>query len=82
MEPISVAALFTPWNAVAGSIAIKVAAAITAGCTVILKPSEFGTWQAQVIMECIAAAGLPSGVVNMVNGDGAVITKPIMKSAE
>ncbi|MBB5395264.1 aldehyde dehydrogenase family protein [Mucilaginibacter sp. AK015] len=46
----------------------------------ILKPSEFGAWQAQIIMECIAAAGLPAGVVNMVNGDGAVITKPIMKN--
>ena len=82
MEPIGVAALFTPWNAVAGSIAIKVAAAIAAGCTVILKPSESGAWQAQIIMECIAAAGLPAGVVNMVNGDGAVITKPIMESAD
>ncbi|MBD1386668.1 aldehyde dehydrogenase family protein [Mucilaginibacter rigui] len=82
MEPIGIAALFTPWNAVAGSIAIKVAAAIAAGCTVILKPSEFGAWQAQIIMECIAAAGLPAGVVNMVNGDGTVITKPIMESAD
>jgi aldehyde dehydrogenase (NAD+) len=82
MEPIGIAALFTPWNAVAGSIAIKVAAAIAAGCTVILKPSEFGAWQAQIIMECIAAAGLPAGVVNMVNGDGAVITKPLMDSPD
>lgn len=82
MEPVGVAALFTPWNAVAGSIAIKVAAAIAAGCTIILKPSEFGSWQAQIMMECIAAAGLPAGVVNMVNGDGAVITKPIMESAD
>ncbi|GAB3921580.1 hypothetical protein GCM10028827_05050 [Mucilaginibacter myungsuensis] len=82
MEPVGVSALFTPWNAVAGSIAIKVAAAIAAGCTVIRKPSEFGAWQAQIIMECIAAAGLPAGVINMVNGDGAVITKPIMESRE
>ncbi|WP_121809283.1 aldehyde dehydrogenase family protein [Mucilaginibacter kameinonensis] len=82
MEPVGVAALFTPWNAVAGSIAIKVAAALAAGCTIILKPSEFGSWQAEIIMECIAAAGLPNGVVNMVNGNGAVITKPIMESSE
>jgi aldehyde dehydrogenase (NAD+) len=82
MEPVGIAALFTPWNAVAGSIAIKVAAAIAAGCTMILKPSEFGSWQAQILMECIAAAGLPAGVVNMVNGDGAVITKPIMECAD
>lgn len=82
MEPVGIAALFTPWNAVAGSIAIKVAAAIAAGCTIILKPSEFGAWQAQIIMECIAAAGLLPGVVNMVNGDGTVITKPLMESAD
>lgn len=80
MEPVGVAALFTPWNAVAGSIAVKVAAALAAGCTVVLKPSEFGPWQAAIIMECIAAAGLPSGVVNMVNGRGDVVSKVIMGS--
>jgi aldehyde dehydrogenase (NAD+) len=82
MEPIGVAALFTPWNAAAGSIAIKVAAALAAGCTIILKPSEFASWQAEIIMECIDAAGLPEGVVNMVNGRGEIITKPIMESTD
>jgi len=82
MEPIGVAALFTPWNAVAGSIAVKVAAALAAGCTVVLKPSEFGAMQAEIIMECIAAAGLPNGVVNMVNGRGDVISKVLMESQE
>lgn len=82
MEAVGVAALFTPWNSVAGSIAVKVAAALSAGCTLVLKPSEFGAWQAQIIMECIDAAGLPKGVVNMVNGRGEVISKAIMESPE
>lgn len=80
MEAVGVTALFTPWNSVAGSIAVKVAAALSAGCTVVLKPSEFGAWQAQIIMECIDAAGLPDGVVNMVNGRGDIISKAIMES--
>jgi len=82
MEPVGVAALFTPWNSTAGSIAVKVAAALAAGCTIVLKPSEFCPWQAAIIMECIDAAGLPAGVVNMVNGRGEVISKAIMESAE
>lgn len=82
MEPVGVSALFTPWNSVAGSIAVKVAAALSAGCTIVLKPSEFGALQAQIIMECIDAAALPDGVVNMVNGRGDVISRAIMNSTE
>lgn len=82
MEPVGVSALFTPWNAVAGSIAVKLSAALAAGCAVVLKPSEFGPWQAAIFMECIAAAGLPDGVVNMVNGRGEVISKALMESFE
>ncbi|WP_426791531.1 aldehyde dehydrogenase family protein [Sphingobacterium sp. WOUb80] len=81
-EPIGVSALFTPWNAVAGTIALKVAAALSAGCTLVLKPSEFCPWQAEIMMECIDAAGLPDGVVNMVNGRGEIITETIMRSPE
>ncbi|PSL26972.1 aldehyde dehydrogenase family protein [Chitinophaga ginsengisoli] len=80
MEPVGVAALFTPWNSSSGSIAVKLAPALAAGCTVILKPSEFSPWQSQIIMECIDAAGLPAGVVNMVNGRGDVISKALMES--
>ncbi|MBB6329004.1 aldehyde dehydrogenase (NAD+) [Algoriphagus iocasae] len=82
MEAVGVTALFTPWNSVAGSIAVKVASALSAGCTIVLKPSEFGAWQSQIIMECIDAAGLPKGVVNMVNGRGDEISKAIMESTE
>lgn len=80
MEPVGVAALFTPWNATAGAIAVKVSAALAAGCTVVLKPSEFGSWQAEIMMECFHAAGIPAGVVNMVNGRGEVIAAAIMES--
>ncbi|MCF6406748.1 aldehyde dehydrogenase family protein [Chitinophaga filiformis] len=80
MEPVGVAALFTPWNSSSGSIAVKLAPALAAGCTVIIKPSEFSPWQSQIIMECIDAAGLPAGVVNMVNGRGDVISKALMAS--
>jgi aldehyde dehydrogenase (NAD+) len=82
MEAVGVSALFTPWNATAGAIALKVAAALAAGCTVILKPSEFCPWQAEIMMECIDAAGLPAGVVNMVNGRGEIITEAIMQNPE
>lgn len=81
MEPVGVAALFTPWNSSSGSIAAKLAPALATGCTVILKPSEFSPWQSQIMMECIDAAGLPAGVVNMVNGRGDVISKALMQSS-
>jgi aldehyde dehydrogenase (NAD+) len=80
MEPVGVSAVFTPWNSSSGSIAVKLAPALAAGCTVIIKPSEFSAWQSQIIMECIDAAGLPAGVVNMVNGRGDVISKSLMES--
>jgi aldehyde dehydrogenase (NAD+) len=80
MEPVGVTALFTPWNSVAGSIAVKVASALAAGCTIVLKPSEQAPRQAEIIMESIHAAGLPAGVVNMVIGRGDVLSKPIVES--
>jgi len=82
MEPVGIAVLFTPWNATAGSIAVKLSAALAAGCTVVLKPSEFGSWQAEIMMECLHAAGLPKGVVNMVNGRGELISAVVMESPE
>lgn len=80
MEPVGVSAIFTPWNSSSGSIAVKLAPALAAGCAVVIKPSEFSPWQAQLIMEAIHAAGLPAGVVNMVNGRGDVISKALMQS--
>jgi len=70
LEPIGVVGLITPWNWPMNQIVCKVAPAIAAGCTVILKPSELAPLCAQVFAEIIEAAGLPAGVFNMVQGDG------------
>ncbi|HZZ95137.1 MAG TPA: aldehyde dehydrogenase family protein [Usitatibacter sp.] len=72
-EPLGVVGVFTPWNSSAGSIAIKVAPAIAAGCTVVVKPSEMSAMQTEVLMECFHEAGLPPGVVNFVTGLGEVV---------
>lgn len=70
MVPIGVSGLFAPWNAAAGTIASKVAAAIAAGCACVVKPSELSPWQARVIAQAIHGADLPPGVVNIVTGRG------------
>ena len=71
MAPVGVAGLFAPWNSTAGTIASKLAAAIAAGCTTVIKPSELSPWQAHVVAGAIHAAALPPGVVNIVTGRGA-----------
>jgi aldehyde dehydrogenase (NAD+) len=73
LEPVGVVGIITPWNSSAWFIANKVATAIAAGCTVVVKPSELSARQNQIITECIHAAGLPPGVVNIVNGRGDVV---------
>ena len=70
LEPVGVAALITPWNWPISQITLKVAAALLAGCTVVLKPSEIAPLSAVVFAEIINAAGLPPGVFNLVNGNG------------
>lgn len=69
-EGIGVAALITPWNWPLNQIVCKVAPAIAAGCTVVLKPSEIAPISGIVFSEIMHAAGTPVGVYNMVNGDG------------
>lgn len=71
LEPVGVAALITPWNWPISQITLKVAAALLAGCTVVLKPSEIAPLSAIVFAEIVDAAGLPPGVFNLVNGNGA-----------
>src|SRR5205814_8580357 len=73
LEPVGVVGIFTPWNSSAGSIAIKLAPAIAAGCTVVIKPSEMSAMQTQVLMESFHEAGLPAGVINFVTGFGEVV---------
>ncbi|GLK86361.1 aldehyde dehydrogenase family protein [Ancylobacter defluvii] len=69
-EPIGVCALITPWNWPLNQIACKVAPAIAAGCTVVLKPSEIAPISGIVFAEVMEAAGTPKGVFNLVNGTG------------
>jgi aldehyde dehydrogenase (NAD+) len=69
-EPIGVCALITPWNWPVNQVACKVAPALAAGCTMVLKPSEIAPFDALILAEVLDAAGVPAGVFNLVNGDG------------
>lgn len=69
-EPIGVVGMITPWNWPLNQIACKVAPAIAAGCTMILKPSEFTPTSALIFAEVLHEAGVPKGVFNLVNGLG------------
>ena len=69
-EPIGVCALITPWNWPLNQIACKVAPAIAAGCTMVLKPSEIAPISGIIFAEVMEAAGTPKGVFNLVNGNG------------
>ena len=69
-EPIGVCGLITPWNWPLNQIACKVFPALATGCTMVLKPSEIAPFSACVFTEILAAAGVPAGVYNLVNGDG------------
>ncbi len=71
-EPIGVVGMITPWNWPANQICCKVAAALAAGCTMVLKPSEVAPFSALLIAEMLEEAGVPKGVFNLVNGDAAV----------
>ncbi|MGB6054964.1 MAG: aldehyde dehydrogenase family protein [Burkholderiaceae bacterium] len=72
-EPVGVVACITPWNFPLSQITLKVAAALAAGCTVVLKPSEVAPLNAFILAEVIDAAGLPPGVFNLVTGYGPVV---------
>lgn len=69
-EPVGVAGLITPWNWPINQIACKVAPALAAGCTMVLKPSEIAPLSAYLWAEVMHSAGVPEGVFNLVNGDG------------
>jgi aldehyde dehydrogenase (NAD+) len=65
--------VITPWNSNAGFICNKLATALAAGCTVVIKPSEMSATQTQVVTEALHSAGLPPGLFNIVNGRGDVV---------
>jgi aldehyde dehydrogenase (NAD+) len=72
-EPIGVVGLITPWNWPINQIAAKVAPALAAGCTMVLKPSEIAPLNAILWAEIFDEAGVPAGVFNLVNGEGPVV---------
>ena len=72
-EPIGVVGCITPWNFPLSQITLKIAPAMVAGCTVVLKPSEIAPVNAMILAEIIHEAGLPPGVFNLVNGLGPVV---------
>ena len=81
-EPIGVCALITPWNWPLYQITAKVAPALAAGCTVVLKPSELSPLDALLFVEAIHEAGFPAGVFNLVNGDGPYVGAGLASHAD
>lgn len=76
-EPAGVCGLITPWNWPINQIACKVAPALAAGCTMVLKPSEVAPFNAIIFAEVLEAAGVPAGVFNLINGDGPSVGAPL-----
>jgi aldehyde dehydrogenase (NAD+) len=76
-EPIGVCGLITPWNWPMNQIACKVAPALAAGCTMVLKPSELAPLSAYLFAQILHEAGVPAGVFNLVNGDGPTVGSAI-----
>src|SRR6202000_3515278 len=73
MEPVGVAGLITAWNANALFVCLKLASALGAGCTTVLKPSELSGVQTQILVEAFHEAGVPRGLFNFVPGLGNVV---------
>jgi aldehyde dehydrogenase (NAD+) len=82
LEPVGVAGLITAWNANALFICLKLASAVAAGCTVVIKPSEMSSLQTRVMVEALNAAGLPKGVFNVVTGLGTVVGAELVRNPD
>jgi aldehyde dehydrogenase (NAD+) len=78
-EPVGVVGAITPWNYPLHQITLKVAPALAAGCTVVLKPSEVAPFNAFILAEAAESAGLPKGVLNIVTGYGAAAGEALVK---
>jgi acyl-CoA reductase-like NAD-dependent aldehyde dehydrogenase len=81
-EPIGVVAAITPWNYPLNQVGAKVAYALAAGCTIVLKPSEVAPVSAFILAEIFAAAGLPAGAFNLVTGLGPVVGERLAEHPE
>src|SRR6201982_3842086 len=82
MEPVGVAGLITAWNANALFICLKLASAIAAGCTVVMKPSEMSSLQTRTMVEALNEAGLPNGVFNVVTGLGTIVGAEMVRNPD
>ena len=82
LEPVGVAGLITAWNANALFICLKLASAVGAGCTVVIKPSEMSSLQTRVMVEALNAAGLPKGVYNVVTGLGTTVGAELVRNPD
>src|ERR1700734_1305394 len=82
LEPVGVAGLITAWNANALFICLKLASAVAAGCTVVLKPSEMSSIQTQVMIEALHEADLPKGLLNVVTGLGNVVGAELVRNPD
>jgi aldehyde dehydrogenase (NAD+) len=81
-EPVGVCALITPWNWPMNQVAAKVVPALAAGCTMVLKPSEYSPFSAILWAQVMHEAGVPAGVFNLVNGDGIGVGAPLASHRE
>jgi aldehyde dehydrogenase (NAD+) len=81
-EPVGVCALITPWNWPMNQVAAKVIPALAAGCTMVLKPSEYSPFSAILWAQVMHEAGVPAGVFNLVNGDGLQVGAPLVAHRE
>jgi aldehyde dehydrogenase (NAD+) len=81
-EPVGVCALITPWNWPMNQVAAKVVPALAAGCTMVLKPSEYSPFSAIIWAQAMHEAGVPKGVFNLINGDGPSVGAPLSSHPE
>jgi aldehyde dehydrogenase (NAD+) len=82
LEPVGVAGLITAWNANALFIGLKLASAVAAGCTVVIKPSEMSSLQTRVMVEALHKADLPKGLLNVVTGLGNVVGAELVRNPD
>src|SRR5260370_19779868 len=82
LEPVGVGGLITAWNANALFICLKLASAVAAGCTVVIKPSELSSLQTRVLVDALHEAGVPKGVFNVVSGLGTTVGAELVRNPD
>jgi len=82
LEPVGVTGLITPWNANSFFLSVKLASALAAGCTAVIKPSELSALQTQAWLECVHEAKLPKGLCNVVAGRGDVVGAELVRNPD